>query len=110
MQECLSFNDTMCRGLHLLGRAAVDDMVYTQNTRVHFCTLAIHKQVWRLFRQMVGAVQFIHRKGTIHRDLKPANIFMDGEGNVKVSWCRWSASEVAHRPVSICVTRVKLAI
>ncbi|CAM9419436.1 unnamed protein product [Chrysoparadoxa australica] len=41
-------------------------------------------EVWRLFRQMLEGVQFIHRMNFLHRDLKPPNIFLDREGNVKV--------------------------
>lgn len=40
--------------------------------------------VWRLFRQVVEAVLYIHSKGMVHRDLKPANIFIDELGNVKL--------------------------
>ncbi len=38
----------------------------------------------RVFRQVVEAVHFAHRRGFVHRDLKPANILMDKRGN------RWS--------------------
>ena len=33
--------------------------------------------VWRLFRQVVEGVAFIHSKGMIHRDIKPPNLFFD---------------------------------
>ena len=37
-------------------------------------------ECWRLLRQILEALQYIHRKGIIHRDLKPPNIFLDSEG------------------------------
>ena len=39
---------------------------------------------WRLFRQILEALQYIHDLGIIHRDLKPLNIFIDKDKNVKL--------------------------
>lgn len=41
-------------------------------------------EYWRLFRQVLEAVSYIHSSGFIHRDLKPTNIFIDKLNNVKV--------------------------
>lgn len=40
--------------------------------------------VWRLVRQTLEALRYIHSQGIIHRDLKPSNIFIDAEGNVRL--------------------------
>lgn len=41
-------------------------------------------EVWRLIRQIVEALKYIHARGIIHRDLKPGNIFVDSSGNIKL--------------------------
>lgn len=41
-------------------------------------------EYWRLFREILEAVSYIHSSGFIHRDLKPTNIFIDKSNNIKV--------------------------
>lgn len=41
-------------------------------------------EYWRLFRQIIDALDYIHTNGIIHRDLKPVNIFIDQAENVKI--------------------------
>ena len=36
--------------------------------------------IWRLLRQILEALGYIHGRGVIHRDIKPPNIFLDSEG------------------------------
>ncbi|KAJ3108882.1 hypothetical protein HDU97_010154 [Phlyctochytrium planicorne] len=41
-------------------------------------------QAWRLFRQILDGLAYLHSLGVIHRDLKPSNLFIDSLGNVKI--------------------------
>jgi len=41
-----------------------------------------HKESWRIFRQIVEAVRYLHSKNLCHRDLKPENIFLSADNNV----------------------------
>lgn len=42
------------------------------------------EEKWRIFRQILEALQYIHSLGMIHRDLKPSNVFLDKNYNVKL--------------------------
>lgn len=47
----------------------------------------LHKDVslvWRLFREIVEGLHYIHQQAVIHRDLKPVNIFLDSKDHVKI--------------------------
>lgn len=37
------------------------------------------------FKQLVGAIDFIHKVGVSHRDIKPENILLDKYGNLKIA-------------------------
>lgn len=39
---------------------------------------------WKLIRQTLEALAYIHKRKIIHRDLKPANIFLDSEHNIRL--------------------------
>ncbi|KAJ3417189.1 hypothetical protein HDV05_006395 [Chytridiales sp. JEL 0842] len=41
-------------------------------------------EAWRLFRQVLEGLAYLHSVGVIHRDLKPSNLFIDSLGNVKI--------------------------
>lgn len=41
-------------------------------------------EIFRLVRQIVEALVYMHSRNIIHRDLKPGNIFLDSEGNVRL--------------------------
>jgi translation initiation factor 2-alpha kinase 4 len=42
------------------------------------------QKVWRVFREIVEGLAYVHQQGIIHRDLKPVNIFLDSRGRVKI--------------------------
>merc|ERR1711957_593600 len=39
---------------------------------------------WKMIRQTLEALAYIHKKKIIHRDLKPDNIFLDSEHNIRL--------------------------
>ncbi|XP_035388429.1 eIF-2-alpha kinase GCN2 isoform X2 [Electrophorus electricus] len=41
-------------------------------------------RLWRLFREILDGLAYIHEQGMIHRDLKPVNIFLDSHDHVKI--------------------------
>lgn len=41
-------------------------------------------RLWRLFREILDGLAYIHQQGMIHRDLKPVNIFLDSHDHVKI--------------------------
>lgn len=42
------------------------------------------KERWRLFREILDALSYMHSKGILHKNLKPANVFLDGNSRVKI--------------------------
>jgi translation initiation factor 2-alpha kinase 4 len=41
-------------------------------------------EIWRLVRQILDALSYLHSRHVIHRDLKPGNVFVDSSGNIKL--------------------------
>lgn len=41
--------------------------------------------VWRILREILSGIQYIHHQGMIHRDIKPGNILVDGNNRVNFS-------------------------
>ncbi|XP_015911733.2 eIF-2-alpha kinase GCN2 [Parasteatoda tepidariorum] len=54
-------------------RTAIDTSLYRDIPRL-----------WRLFKEIVEGLHYIHQQGIIHRDLKPVNIFLDSNDRVKI--------------------------
>lgn len=48
--------------------------------------VGVHEDVAHMyFKQLIGAVQFLHSRGVAHRDIKPENILLDAQGNLLLS-------------------------
>src|SRR3981081_2151265 len=41
-------------------------------------------EIWRLLRQLLEALQYLHTNNVVHRDLKPENVFIDGASNIRI--------------------------
>ncbi|KAJ9104140.1 hypothetical protein QFC19_004124 [Naganishia cerealis] len=41
-------------------------------------------ECWRLFRQILDALDYLASIKIVHRDLKPSNILLDADGNIKI--------------------------
>uniref|UniRef100_A0A3B5RE05 non-specific serine/threonine protein kinase n=1 Tax=Xiphophorus maculatus TaxID=8083 RepID=A0A3B5RE05_XIPMA len=54
-------------------RDTIDQSLYLDRNRL-----------WRLFREILDGLAYIHEQGMIHRDLKPVNIFLDSQDHVKI--------------------------
>ena len=40
--------------------------------------------IFKLFRQLTEAIEYIHSKSILHRDLKPSNVFIGNSGEIKL--------------------------
>lgn len=45
--------------------------------------------------QCLQALEFLHANQVIHRDIKSDNILLGMDGQVKLSECKWLASQLA---------------
>lgn len=63
-------------------------MEYCENTMRHLIDDQSLQQNdndrWKMIRQILEALSYIHRRKIIHRDLKPGNIFLDSERNIRL--------------------------
>jgi len=57
--------------------------------------------IWKLFRQIVEGMAYVHSQGIIHRDLKPSNIFFDSCGDIKIGDFGLATSQTTTAPAPI---------
>ena len=43
------------------------------------------RRVWRLFRDTIRGLEYLHKNLIVHRDLKPSNILIDKDDNAKIA-------------------------
>jgi len=59
------------------------------------------EEALRLFKQLVSAVNHLHKNGFVHRDIKPENVFLDNDKNVLLGdfgFCSvWSSLKPRHK-------------
>ena len=39
---------------------------------------------WKIFRQILEAVNYLHTNSILHRDIKPENVFLDENNDAKL--------------------------
>lgn len=59
-------------------------------------------RLWRLFREILDGLAYIHEQGMIHRDLKPVNIFLDSQDHVKIGDFGLATDHPANVAAGIC--------
>ncbi|XP_028384788.1 serine/threonine-protein kinase MARK2-like [Phyllostomus discolor] len=62
-----------------------------------------------MFRQMISALHYCHRKNIVHRDLKPENILLDEDLNVKVADFGFSRDFTNYELTTVCGTYAYMA-
>lgn len=80
----LAHGGTLMSLIYEDGRPKVSDPL-TVEEKNKSRSMLDEERVRELFRQVLAAVEFCHRRHVVHRDLKPENILLDDGGTIKVA-------------------------
>lgn len=78
LQQQVKKKSTLFIQMEYCENRSLYDLIHTESLSMQ------RDEYWRLFRQMLEALSYIHSQGIIHRDLKPMNVFIDESRNVKI--------------------------
>ncbi|KAF6081674.1 hypothetical protein HJG60_008714 [Phyllostomus discolor] len=73
------------------------------------CSRKTEHEARPMFRQMISALHYCHRKNIVHRDLKPENILLDDNLNIKVADFGLSRDFTNYKLTTVCGTFAYMA-
>ena len=59
-----------------------------------------------IFRQLVEALDYLHKSGIVHRDLKPQNILFDDNFNIKICDFGFAGPTGGRDNIGLCKTKL----
>jgi non-specific serine/threonine protein kinase len=74
---------------HLVEIVQQGDLTFCVMENCHGGNLLSHhftekKELLRIFKEIVDAIEYLHDKGIAHGDIKPENVMLNNDGNVKI--------------------------